>query len=72
MIAIDLSKQEALDADQKKKKIRKLNFSGNEAREVNANAIMFLSTEEAKETVLDLWQRISGVCKFVFALIKFQ
>ena len=56
----------------KKKKIRKLNFSGNEAREVNANAIMFLITEEAKETVLDLWQRISGVCKFVFALIKFQ
>ena len=88
MIAKDLSKQQARDADQKKKKkkerkkqrkkkkkrkkIRKFNFYVNEAWEVNADTIMFLISEEAKETVLDLSKRIVGVCKFVFALIQYQ
>ena len=85
MIAIDLSKQQVRDADQKKiiikkerkkkkkrKKTRKFNFSANEAREVNADTIMFFISEEAKETILDLSKRIVGVRKFVFALIQSQ
>ena len=34
--------------------------------------MMFLISEKAKETVLDLSKRIVGVCKFVFALIQYQ
>ena len=47
MIAIDLSKQQALDADQKA--IQQINFTGNLDRE----ATMFFIIEEAKETILD-------------------
>ena len=47
MIAIDLSKQQALDADQKA--IQQINFTGNLHRE----AAMFFIIEEAKETILD-------------------
>ena len=57
---------------EKRKKIRKFNFYVNEAREVNADTMMFLISEKAKETVLDLSKRIVGVCKFVFALIQYQ
>ena len=46
MIAIDLSKQQALDADQKA--IQQINFTGNLDRE----ATMFFIIEEAKETIL--------------------
>ena len=51
MIAIDLSKQQALDADPKA--IQQINFTGNLARNPIANTTMLFITEEAKETVLD-------------------
>ena len=50
MIAIDLSKQQALDADPKA--IKSINLK----REGNANTVMFLIIEEAKETVLYISQ----------------
>ena len=52
MISIDLSKQQALDADPRA--IQQTNFTGNlECAEV---AFMFFIFEEAKETVLDFSQ----------------
>ena len=51
-MSIDLSKQEALDADLKA--IQKINFTGNLSR--NNNRITFLIIEEAKETILDFSQ----------------
>ena len=57
MIAIDLSKQQALDADPKA--IQQINFTRNLNRgeDVNDNAIMFFIIEEVKETILDFSQR---------------
>ena len=52
MIAADLSKQEALDADPRA--IQQLNFTANLGRA--GNTTMFLIIEEAKETVLDFLQ----------------
>ena len=52
MIAIDLSKQQALDADPRA--IQEINFTANLDR--NENTIMFFIIEEAKETVSDLLQ----------------
>ena len=54
MIAIDLSKQQALDADPKA--IQQINLTGNLA--LNLNTTMFLIIEEAKETVLDFSQEL--------------
>ena len=48
MIAIDLSKQQALDADLRA--IQQINFTANLDR--TGNATMFFIIEEAKETVL--------------------
>ena len=48
MIAIDLSKQQALDADPKA--IQQINFTANLDR--NGNRTMFFIIEEAKESVL--------------------
>ena len=48
-IAIDLSKQEALDADPRV--IQQINFTANLDRD--EDAVMFFIIEEAKETVLD-------------------
>ena len=53
MIAIDLSKQQALDADPRA--IQQINFTENLDRD--GNTTMFFITEEAKETVLDFSQR---------------
>ena len=50
MIAIDLSKQQALDADPEA--IQKINFAVNLARNPVANTTMFSIIEEAKETIL--------------------
>ena len=52
MIAIDLSKQQALDVDPRA--IQKINFTTNLDRVENAT--MFFIIEEAKETVLDFSQ----------------
>ena len=49
MIAIDLSKQQALDADPRA--IQQINFTANLDRV--GNTTMFFIIEEAKETVLD-------------------
>ena len=47
LLAIDLSKQQKLEADPKA--IQQINFTGN----LENNATMFFIIEEAKETVLD-------------------
>ena len=52
MIAIDLSKQQALDIDPKA--IQQINFTANLDRAVNT--IIFFILEEAKVTVLDFPQ----------------
>ena len=52
MITIDLSKQQALDADSRA--IQQINFTANLDREENTT--MFFIIEEAKETVLDFSQ----------------
>ena len=52
MIAIDLSKEQALDADPRA--IQQINFTANLGRA--GNTTMFFITEEAKETVLDFSQ----------------
>ena len=52
MIAIDLSKQQALDGDPRA--IQQINFTANLDR--GGNTSMFFITEEAKETVLDFSQ----------------
>ena len=49
MTAIDLSKQQALDADPRA--IQQINFTENLDRD--GNTTMFFIIEEAKETVLD-------------------
>ena len=58
MIAIDLSKQQALDADPRA--IQQINFTANLDRD--GNTTMFFIIEEAKETVLDFSQ---GTVKFL-------
>ena len=52
MIAVDLSKQQALDADPKA--IRQINFTGNLDRAGNTKLYFIL--EEAKETVFEFSQ----------------
>ena len=52
MIAIDLSKLQALEADPRA--IQQINFTANLDR--NGNTTMFFIIEEAKETVLDFSQ----------------
>ena len=52
MIAIDLSKQQALDADPRV--IQQINFTANLDRA--GNTTMLFIIEEAKETVLDFSQ----------------
>ena len=52
MIAIDLSKQQALDADPRA--IQQITFTANLDR--GGNTTMFFITEEAKESVLDFSQ----------------
>ena len=52
MIAVDLSKQQALDADPRA--IQQINFTGNLDRAGNTRVYFIL--EEAKETILDFSQ----------------
>ena len=53
MIATDLSKQQALDADPKA--IQQINFAENlgQGKNINYHTIMFSIISEAKETILD-------------------
>ena len=57
MIAVDLSKQKALDFDPKP--IQQINFTANLDRAGNTR--LYIILEEAKETVLDFSQRIVEV-----------
>ena len=57
MIAIDLSKDQALDADPRA--IQQINFTANLDRD--GNTTMFFIIEEAKETVLDFSQGTAKV-----------
>ena len=57
MIAIDLSKQQVLDADPRA--IQQINFTANLDRA--GNTTMFFIIEEAKETVLDFSQGTAKV-----------
>ena len=57
MIAVDLSKQQALDADPRA--IQQINFTGNLDRAGNTRVYFIL--EEAKETILDFSQGIVKV-----------
>ena len=52
MIAIDLSKQQALDVDPKA--IKQINFTGNVIG--NNYRVIFFIIEKAKETILDFSQ----------------
>ena len=69
MIAIDLSKQQALDADPKA--IHQNNFTGNlnQSEDVNDNTIFFI-TEKPKETILYFSNRTAAVSKFCFNIIS--
>ena len=65
MIAIDLNKQQALDADPKA--MQQINFTGNLSG--NNNILMFLIIEETKENILDFSQWTVKVLQFYFVLI---
>ena len=65
IIAINLSKQQALDADPKA--IHQINFIENLDRE--GNTTIFFIIEEVKETILDFSQGTVKVLKFYFVLI---
>ena len=60
IIAIDLSKQQVLDADPKA--TQQINFTGNLGANLVTNTTMFFITKEAKETILDFSQ---GTVKMV-------
>ena len=60
VIAIDLSKQQVLDADLRA--IQQISFTANSDRA--RNTTMFFIVEEAKETVLDFSQGTVKVCKY--------
>ena len=63
IIATDLSKQQALNADPKA--IQQINFTGNLDRE----ATMFFITEEAKKTILNFSKGTVRIFQIYFALI---
>ena len=63
MIAIDLSKEQALDADPKA--IKQINFTGKLSQEGYANRTMFFIIEEVKETGLDFSQRTVKLLYFI-------
>ena len=65
LIAIDLRKQQKLDADPKS--IQQINFTGSLSRA--GGATMFFIIKEAKETVLDLSKGIVKVLWFYFNII---
>ena len=63
MIAIDLSKQQALDVDLKA--IQQFNYTGNLNRAADAT---FFIIEEAKETTLNFSQGTVKYYNFIFCL----
>ena len=69
MIATDLIKQQALEADPKR--IQQINFAWNLCKgwNVNNNTEMFFIIEEVKETILDFSQGIAVFLWIYFTLI---
>ena len=67
MIAIDLSKQQAPDADPRA--IQQINFTAN--LDGAGNTTMFFIIEEAKETLLDFSQGIVKVLYMCYRIIWF-
>ena len=65
MIAIDLSKQQELDADPKA--MQQINFTGN--LDWEASAIMLFIIEEVKETILDFLQGTGKVLWMRFIIL---
>ena len=68
MIAIDLSKEQALDAEPKA--IQQINFTGN--LDQRRGPTIFCIIGEAKEIILDFSQGTKRVLYIYFLLIKFQ
>ena len=68
MIAIDLSKQQALDDDLKV--IQQNNFTGN--LNGNDNRLIFFIIEEVKETILDFSQETVNILMFYFVSTQYQ
>ena len=64
MIAVDLSKQQALDADPRA--IQQINFTANLDRAGNTRIYFIL--EESKETILDFLQGTVKTVKIIFNL----
>ena len=64
MIAVDLSKQQALDADPRA--IQQINFTANLDRAGNTRIYFIL--EESKETILDFLQGTVKTVKLIFNL----
>ena len=62
MIATNLSKQQAFDADPRV--IQQINFTANLDRA--GNTTIFFITEEAKETIIDFSQRTVKVLQIQF------
>ena len=65
LVAIDLSKQQKLDADPKA--TYQINFNRN--IDIAEGSTMFFIIEEDKETVLDFWKEAVKVLWFYFFLI---
>ena len=61
MIATDLNKQQALDADPKE--IQQINFTANIDRD--GDTTMFFIIEEAKETIFDFDKELLKYCNFI-------
>ena len=59
MIAIDSSKQKALDADPKP--MQQINFTRNLERDKNENTAIFFIIKESEETVLEFSERTKKV-----------
>ena len=66
MIAVDLSKQQALDADSRA--IQQINFTANLDR--GGNTRVYFILEEAKETILDFSQGTVKVLKIYYEIFK--
>ena len=64
-MVIDLSKQQALDANPKA--IQQINFTGNLSG--NDNRLIFFIIEDAEETILNFSQRTVKVIQFYFVLM---
>ena len=65
MIAVDLSKQQALDADPKA--IQQINFTANLDR--GGNTRIYFILEEAKETILNFSQGTVKVLEICYTII---